>query len=161
MPTAKDVIRSTIETADFLVNTYLADLSDDDMYVSLGGDSNSIAWQLGHLIVSERQSVETLKPGSCPALPERFAESHTKETGWPNAFEKVGLKDDYLKAAAAQRAATLAVLDGLTDEELDAPTGVDYAPTTYLLFNMVGIHILMHIGQFVALRRKLGKPVVM
>jgi uncharacterized damage-inducible protein DinB len=160
MPSSKDVIRNTIGAADMILNAYLGDLSDDDLYASPFEGGNPIAWQLGHLIVAERSWIEGMKPGSCPALPEGFAAAHTKETAAPNTLPRTFSKDDYMKAWQAQNAATLAVLDAATDEQLAAPSGVDFAPTGAALLNMTGIHALMHAGQFVAVRRKLGKPVV-
>jgi hypothetical protein len=48
----------------------------------------------------------------------------------------------------------------MTAEQLDAPTGVEWAPTTYGMLNIAGLHALGHLGQCVPVRRKLGKPVV-
>ncbi len=160
MPTAKDVIKNTISMTDFVMTSYLSDLSDEDLLVVAAPATNPIAWQVGHLIAADRMMVETVKPGSSPALPEGFEAAHSKETAAPNAFTKWGSKPDYLKLWEAQRAATNAVIDGMTDEQLDAPSGVEWAPTTYGLLNITGLHALGHAGQFVAIRRKLGKPIV-
>jgi hypothetical protein len=160
MATAKDVIRQTISMTDFVVMSYLNDLSDDDLLVVATPGTNPIAWQVGHLIVSDRMMIEALKPGACPPLPEGFEAAHSKETAAPNTFVKYGSKADYLKAWKAQAEATLAVLESVTDEQLDAPTGFDWAPTTVGLLNATGLHALGHAGQFVAIRRKLGKPIV-
>lgn len=160
MSTSKDVIRYTLGASDMILNAYIGDLSDDELHAPPFEGGNPIAWQLGHIVVAERGWAESLKPGSSPPLPAGFAEAHGKETSAPNAFPRKYSKEEYMIAWQAQRAATSAVLDGLTDEQLDAPTGVDFAPTASALLNMAGIHALMHAGQFVALRRKLGKPVV-
>jgi uncharacterized damage-inducible protein DinB len=160
MATSKDAIRYTLGMADMIVNAYVGDLSDDDLHAPPFEGGNPIAWQLGHILVAERSWVEGLEAGSCPPLPDGFAEAHGKETAAPNAFPRRFSRDDYVHAWKAQRAATVAVLDALTDAQLDAPSGVDFAPTGAALLNMAGIHALMHVGQFVALRRKVGKPVV-
>jgi hypothetical protein len=160
MPSAKDVIRLTILTADQVINAYLGDLSDDDLLKAPAEGTNPLAWQLGHMIEGERGMVEGVKPGSCPPLPDGFGPAHSKETAAPHAFKRFCSKEDYLRTWKAQREATLAVLDGLTDEQLGAPTGVEWAPNVAAMLNMVGGHILMHAGQFVPVRRKLGKPVV-
>jgi uncharacterized damage-inducible protein DinB len=160
MSSPKDVIRYTLGTSDMIVSAYVGDLSDDDFHAAPFEGGNPIAWQLGHILVAERSWVEGIKPGSCPPLPEGFAAAHAKETSAPSPFPRKYTRDDYLTAWKAQRAATTAVLDGLADEQLDGPSGVDFAPTVATLLNMAGIHALMHAGQFVALRRKLGKPVV-
>jgi hypothetical protein len=160
MATAQDVIRNSLDTSDFIFNLYMGDLTDDDLVVTAVPGMNPIAWHLGHVISVERDMVEPLKPGSCPALPDGFAAAHGKETAVPNAFRRFGSKDMYVNAWKAQRAATLAVVDGMTAEQLDAPTGVEWAPTTYGMLNIAGLHALGHLGQCVPVRRKLGKPVV-
>jgi hypothetical protein len=160
MTTAKDVIRLTLGSADYMLQSYLKDLSDDDLLVAPVPGTNPIAWQLGHLVFAERYLTETVKPGSSPPLPEGFEAAHGKETAAPNAFKRVATKDEYLKALKAQRAVTLALIDALPDDQLEKPTGVDFAPTVAAMLNAIGAHALGHIGQFVAVRRKLGKPVV-
>ena len=160
MATAKEVIRNSLDTSEMIFNLYMGDLTDDDLLVTGVPGMNPIAWHLGHVIAVERDMAEVIKPGSCPALPEGFAAAHGKETAAPNAFKRFASKDVYMNAWKAQRAATLAVLDGLTAEQLDGPTGMEWAPTTYVMLNLAGLHALGHLGQFVAIRRKLGKPVV-
>ena len=158
----KDVIRQTLGMSDRLVNSYLADLSDDDLRVRAVAGMNPIAWQVGHLIDTERLFVEGVKPGSCPALPEGFAEAHAWGGGQAEDTSKYRTKAEYLEFWKAQRAATLAVLESLTDEELDAPGPERFrrmAPTAGSVFNFAGTHALMHSGQFVSVRRLLNKPV--
>jgi uncharacterized damage-inducible protein DinB len=159
MTTAKEVIRSTINMGDMIVKSYLTDLADADLNSPPVAGMNPIAWQLGHILVAERDWIEKIEPGSCPPLPEGFAAAHSKETAAPNSFKPVCTKDDYVKAWDAQHAATLVVLDALPEEKLTTPTGMDFAPTFSAMLNMIGIHSLMHAGQFVAVRKKLGKPV--
>ena len=36
----------------------------------------------------------------------------------------------------------------------------DYAPTIGAVFNLIGLHAMMHAGQFVPVRRMLGKPIL-
>ena len=51
----------------------------------------------------------------------------------------------------------------LRDTDLDKATPEsmkEYAPTVGSVFNIIGIHEMMHGGQFVPLRRKLNKPVM-
>ena len=57
-----------------------------------------------------------------------------------------------------------AAVDACTDEDLDKPCPapiVKFAPTWGALFLLMATHLTMHAGQFVAVRRKLGKPIVM
>ena len=95
-----------------------------------------------------------------PALPSGFAEKYTKETASiddPSAFAS---KDELMSTYKAQRAGTLAVLAKTSEQEMEAKTGVDYAPTVGAMFVLQGSHWLMHCGQWVIVRRSLGKPIV-
>ena len=160
--TPKDVIRNTIDMCHEVLTTYLSDLSDADLMVRPVPGANHIAWQLGHLIASEHQML-TDAGYKMPDLPDGFAESYTKETSesdGPTMFHK---KAQYLQWMEQQRTATLAALDAMPESDLDKPTPEsmrEYAPTVGSAFNIVGIHAMMHAAQFVAVRRKLGKPVL-
>jgi uncharacterized damage-inducible protein DinB len=62
--------------------------------------------------------------------------------------------------ADQMKAASLAAVDATPDEQLDAPGPEDmreYAPTVAAVLMLLGTHWLMHAGQFVPIRRKLGK----
>ncbi len=161
--TAKDAIRHSMDMSDFVVGKYLEDLDDAAFLVRPIQGMNHIAWQVGHLISSERKNIELLKPGSCPPLPEGFDDRHGK-----NAHESADPKDfqtkaEYLALWKAQREATRSVLDSVTEADLASPGPESvraYAPTVGHVLNMFGgVHPLMHVGQFVAVRRSLQKPV--
>ena len=158
----KDVIQHTFGMGDHILNSYLADLSDTDLLIRPVEGQNHIAWQLGHLISSERMFVEGVKPGSCPALPEGFDQAHNKEGSRSDDPKQFATKQQYLDLFKAQRAATLKVLAGLSDADLDKPGDERFrqiCPTVGATFGLLGQHVLMHVGQFVGVRRKLKKPV--
>ena len=74
---------------------------------------------------------------------------------------KFATKEVYLDLAAKIKAALLAALDAIPESKLDDPGPEpmrEYAPTVAAVLTMLGTHWLMHAGQFVAVRRKLGKP---
>ena len=159
---AKHVLRSTLTTGETILKKYLDDLSDDDLTIRPVDGMNSIAWQLGHLISSERSMVEGVKPGSSPALPEGFEQDHSRDTADAADPAKFRSKAEYLKLFDAQRGATMAVLDGLQDADLDRPGPERMRsrfPTVGDVILLAGSHVIMHAGQFVAVRRKLRKPV--
>lgn len=162
--TAKDVLLESYGLNEMLLNAYLGDLSDADLLIRPIEGQNHIAWQIGHLIASENMMLEGLKPGSSPALPAGFAEAHNAKNGSAQSDDptKFKTKDEYLALFKAQRAATIEALKAFPDADLDAPgpeATRSYAPTNGSLFNMIGSHVTMHVGQFVSVRRKLGKPV--
>ncbi len=160
---AKQAIRQSIDLADMMIGKYLEDLDDAAFLKRPVEGMNTIAWQMGHLISSERNIIEAIKPGTCPALPEGFDAQHSKEAATSDDASKFHKKDEYLALWKAQRDATRAVLESLSDADLDAP-GPErmraFCPTVGEALNMMGGgHPMMHAGQFVAVRRALKKPV--
>lgn len=158
---AKDVIRASIATSERVMDSYLDGLTDKDILVRAVPGMNHIAWQLGHLISSERGMTELVKPGSSPALPDGFAEAHSKEATTSDDPSKFRSLAEYQALWKAQRAATAAVLDATPESDFDRtdPSFPPYAPSVAALLLMSANHPLMHAGQFVAVRRLLKKPI--
>jgi hypothetical protein len=160
---AKDVIRQSIEMADYTVGKYLEDLDDQAFLMHPVSGMNHIAWQVGHLLSSEHEVAEAIKPGCCPPLPEGFAAKHNKEAASSDDPKAFLTKAEYLALWKAQREGLKALVDSFSDADLDAPAPErmrSYCPTVGHALNMMaGVHPLMHVGQFVAVRRKLNKPI--
>jgi uncharacterized damage-inducible protein DinB len=157
----KDVIRKTIGTSDFILKSYLKDLSDADLKQVPVEGMHPIALQLGHLIASERIFAEMLKPGASPPLPAGFEEAHSTKNPAKDDSNYLS-KDEYLKLYEAQRAAIQTLIDSLPDSDMEDTRGgtlPQFAPTVADILNMVGVHSLNHTGQFVAVRRALKKPI--
>jgi hypothetical protein len=160
---AKDIISQTLDTSDQIMRAYVTDLDEADLTVRPAPGMNPIAWQLGHLLSVERKVIDGIKPGSCPELPAGFDDAHGKEAGLSDDTSKYLEKSEYLALWDAQRAATKAVLAALTPDQMQASSSNNMrgmCPTTGHWFNFMGSHVLMHVGQFVPIRRKQGKPVV-
>ena len=67
-------------------------------------------------------------------------------------------------AYPSSRAASLAALDAYEDSDLDNLAPEDFrkfCPTIGDMFTLVATHPMMHAGQFVIVRRQLGKPILM
>ncbi len=157
----KDVIRNTLDTSDYILKSYVKDLSDDELRIRPVEGMHPIALQLGHLIGAERMFNELIKPGSAPPLPEGFAEAHDikNDTGDDSRFKT---RDEYLRLLDEQRATIKANLESVSDADLDDNRDgklPEWAPTVGAVLNMAGLHALNHSGQFVAVRRKLNKPI--
>lgn len=158
---AKDLIRSSLTRARYLTTMILGDVTDADLMVRVCPGANHIAWQLGHLATSEHRMFSSTFPGKMPALPADFAEKHSKQTAAADDPAGFLTKDEYLKIWDEQRQATMAILDEMDPIQLDEPTPEalrPFAPTKGELFGMATMHEVMHMGQFSATRRKLGKP---
>jgi hypothetical protein len=155
---SSDAIKLGLDMAEYVSMAYLEDLTDADLMHRPCVGANHIAWQLGHLVSSEHQLVEMVKPGSMPPLPAGFAERFTKVTATSDDPSQFLPKADVLRVAREQRAGTLAALRTLNDADLERPSGVDYAPTVAGIFSLQGSHWMMHAGQWAIVRRQLGRP---
>src|SRR5580704_11933736 len=108
---ARQAIRLGIDSANMICQGYLADLTDAELLVRPVPGANHTAWQLGHLLVSEHEMVETAFPGSMPALPAGFMEKYTPDASKldsPGAFHP---KSVYMSVYEQQRGGTLKALE--------------------------------------------------
>jgi hypothetical protein len=156
----KNHLRWQIEQNHWIAMAYVQDLTDADLMLRPVPGMNHIAWQLGHLITSSNKMLGMLGQPT-PALPAGFAEGYTTETAASDDAKKFATKDVYLDLAGKTKAASLAAVDAIPESKLDDPGPEpmrEYAPTVAALLSMLGGHWVMHCGQFVAVRRKLGKP---
>jgi hypothetical protein len=162
--TGKDAIRTALKSTEQVLGMYLGDLSDGDLLVRPVPGANHAAWQLGHLIDSEKFLLGIVPGARYPELPVGFSEQHKPDRAGSDSNKGYLSKAEYVELFSKVRSATLANLDRLSDADLDKPnTGplAKFAPTIGDLFILISNHTLMHGGQFTPLRRKLGKPVVM
>ncbi len=70
----KDVIAKSLDMSDFVLKSYLADLSDADLLLKPVEGMHPIALQLGHLIATERYVNDLIKPGAHPSSSGRLRE---------------------------------------------------------------------------------------
>ena len=159
----QDAIRATLGVSSLVLSRYLEDLSDADLMNRPGPGCNHIAWQLGHLIASENQLLAAVAPDSAIELPAGFADQHSKsQTGNDNPADFC-TKQEYLDLFEKVHAATLSAIGKMSDADLDQPAPENFRkmfPTVGNIVILIATHGLMHAGQFVPIRRKLGKPVV-
>lgn len=161
---AHDSIKQTYGISQMVLNGFLGDLSDEDLMQRPGDGCNTIAWQLGHLICSECSLLNMAAPDSAAALPEGFEEKHSKENAGSDDASHFCTKAEYLELFEKNKTATFAALDAMSDEDLDKPGPEamrNFCPTVGSLLILISTHVMMHVGQIVPIRRRLGKPVVM
>jgi hypothetical protein len=161
---ATEVLKNALASTQSVLATYLSDLSDADLLVRPVPEANHLAWQLGHLINAEVMLGSPLPGVKYPSLPAGFGEKHTKETSKQTDTKGYLTKAGYLDLFSRVRAATIEAVATMSDADLDKPyTGPvsKFAPTLGALVVLVANHTLMHGGQAVVLRRKLGKPILM
>jgi hypothetical protein len=153
------VIQTGLASTKNILHMYLADLSDADLLVRPVPEANHIAWQVGHVTLSEHHMISKNVPGGiAPTLPPGFAEKHNKDAASKNSGFLT--KKEYLETFDKVREATMAAAAKMTEADLDRPTGWDFAPTLGSLMMLTANHVMMHAGQFTVVRRKLGKPVI-
>jgi hypothetical protein len=157
---AKDVMRNCLEMSHMITRAYVEDLTDAELLVRSVPGANHIAWQMGHMISGTRQMLAGLGH-TPPALPAGFEAGYDKTTATSDDPARFATKAEYLRLADEMKAASLAAIEATPLEALDQPGPEamrEYAPTVGALLTLVGTHWMMHAGQFVPIRRKLGKP---
>src|SRR5262245_60077800 len=118
---ANDAIRAASQVSSIVLKTYIADLSDADLFERPGPGCNHLAWQLGHLISSEGALLDMVQPGTSIKLPEGFAAKHSKETIGVDDPKKFYTKQEYLDLIDKVQTATFAALENVSDSDLDKP----------------------------------------
>ena len=158
---SREAIKLNIDMAQMCCKMYLDDLTDADLMRRPAEGCNHINWQLGHLIKSDHNLVSAIAPGKMPRLPEGFADKYTKESATSDDAAAFCSRAELLAAASEQQAAAVGLLAEMSDEDLDMPTPepvIEYASTVGALFSLLGSHWMMHSGQWVVVRRQLGRP---
>jgi hypothetical protein len=108
--------------------------------------------------------LEGVTPGKGIKLPEGFAAAHAKENCSNDSPSSFLGRDRYIELFDSVRAASLAALNDYPAADLDKPAPEAYrafCPTMGDMFVLIATHPMMHAGQFVIVRRQLGKPILM
>jgi hypothetical protein len=154
-----DLLQRDLQT----VLMHLNDFSDADMLVRPCPGANHAAWQMGHLIVAERNIVNGCWPGAVPALPAEFVAKFKKDRAGvddPSAFVS---KQQLIQVFSETRGATVAWVKTLSQDDLGKTISgpmASWVPTIGHLIFVLPNHATMHVGQFQVIRRKLGKPIL-
>lgn len=160
---ARDAIIAAMGMSSMVLSKYISDLDDNELTLRPGKGCNHVAWQLGHLISSEVSLLKSVCPNAHVELPSNFAEQHSKDAATSDDATKFCSKQQYLDLFSKVNAASQAELLKLSDADLDRPGPEHFKnmfPTVGHVFVLIATHGLMHAGQFVPLRRALGKPVL-
>lgn len=160
----KDAILYVLNSARYVTGAYLNDLTDADLLVRPVPHAHHIAWQLGHLVVSEAMMASHVRAGSGIVLPAGFVERHATAHGHDTLDSPPFCsKAEYVELRTRQREKTLELVQSISEEELSAPGPEkmrSYAPTKGAVLLAIGTHEMMHSGQWAVVRRLLEKPVV-
>jgi hypothetical protein len=154
----RDAILYVLHSARHVTDAYLSDLNDQDIVVRPAPNAHNIAWQLGHLLLSEAMMARSVQTGMGITFPADFEVSHSAAGEGPYLS-----KAQYIELRTAQRERTLMLVRDISDSELALPGPEkmrSYAPTKGTVLLAIGTHEMMHAGQMAVVRRLLSKPVV-
>ncbi len=158
----QSVAQELLGTSRYVMSAYLSDMTDEDILICPVAGAHHAAWQLGHLISSERRMVEGVRAGCGVDLPADFEAVHAKEVAHEVVAGCLPIAR-YVELLSTQRAKTLALLLDLKESDFDRPAPEfmrGYARHVSSVFLSIASHELMHAGQIAVIRRLLGKPVV-
>jgi hypothetical protein len=104
-------VSNSLSSAQYILSMLVADLSDADFLVRPVPGANHIAWQIGHLIVSEQGlAKDSLVGVQYPALPPGFAEQHASEKATVDPPKGFKTKAEYMDLFNKTRLATIAAM---------------------------------------------------
>ena len=160
----KEAIQYVLNSARSVANAYLSDLSDSDILIRPTPESHHIAWQLGHLLISEAMMLNSVKSGVGIAFPVGFEERHGKDGDLNDSIDvSFSSLSEYQELRLRQRTRVLDLISSISQDDLSLPGPEKmraYAPTKGAALLAIATHELMHVGQWAVVRRLLGKPVV-
>ena len=154
-----EIIRSFFTLPDFMLNSYLEDMSDTELVETRIANVNLWNWQFGHLLFGEHHHMKELKIVDPPVFPNGFIELYTPD-GVDSEKSKFFCKAELFRIKKDVRNFTLTVLDSLTVEQLCSPTpeSLKYlGPNVLSVFASEVGHWMHHIGQLALIRKSLGK----
>ncbi len=162
-----DYIRSSIMVSRSMTMNLINDLKDQPLAQPTTNGGNHALWILGHIAHTESSLINCLIQGqeTCTlqrlkALFDFTAPPTTDADSYPSF-------DSLLADYEAAHKETMAYLDSITDEDLDAPAPgcpaewKELFGTIALCLTFVAIHPTMHYGQLADTRRALGRPPLM
>lgn len=158
-----EVLKQTLTTSMMVLNSYIGDLSDQEILSRPGKGCNHIAWQLGHLISSQNSLIKMLKPDAGISLPEGFDKQHSKANAESDLAANFCSKATYVDLFEKVNESIVSAFETFGDADLDQPGPENFRsmfPTVGSVCVLIATHPLMHAGQFVPVRRQLNKPIV-
>jgi hypothetical protein len=158
---SKQLLIDTYRQQAGMLQMHLSDFSEADMLVRPVEAANHVAWQLGHLVNSTINLINSVSPGALAAPEPAFAERHGYNgTKLNDGFES---KEQLLRRFNAMNDALIKWVQNLSDADAARETQdpiKGFAPTVGHLAYAHPVHVMMHVGQIQVIRRKLGKPIL-
>lgn len=162
---AIDVIKTGLGISQTWVLGMLQDMKDAPLTAPTPNGGNHPLWVLGHLTYSELELRECLMHGRPHPIPE-WKDLFGRGSQPTDDAAKYPSMDELLQKFEEVRAETLAMLDGMTDADLDQPSNVpedmaDFFGTFGKCLTAISLHFTLHGGQVADARRAAGKGIMM
>jgi hypothetical protein len=163
---ACELLIRNVELGTKLIRPLLEDLQDAPLERTLSDRGNHAHWMLGHMLFSEAQMCRSFAMGQDNPYTEWSklfkggTESDTDAAEYPPYPELLGL-------FLSERENTIAILQGLTDDDLGTQPAIilpgyeDFFPNKAAVFILNANHPFMHYGQLADIRRRLGRDILM
>lgn len=158
---AVTLLKSALKSSEELTFPLIEDMRDAPLTRPTPNGGNHPHWILGHLAVSE-EGIHSVMTGEDHALKHwhklfgRESEPSDDAAGYPDF-------DELIAAYRQARAKNLALLETLSDDDLDTPSkaippGMESVfGTLGQCFHALAMHWMMHRGQLADARRAAGK----
>ena len=162
---AKEFIKLSLENSKGWTMGLINDMRDAPTVQPTPNGGNHTVWVLGHIIRAESDLLDGFilgQPNRFPELQEKFAMGSTP-TANPEDYPTI---DELLPKFEQIRAATLAHLDSLSDDDLDQKSHApeefgDAFGTVAACFAAMATHMSFHTGQVADARRAAGRSPLM
>lgn len=158
---ATDFINMALEGSKGWALGLISDMKDAPLTQPTPNGGNHPTWILGHLIHSESNLLDVFILGKENRFPEWQGVFGMKSTPTTDAGQYPSI-DELLAKFEEMRAATLAHLATLSDDDLDTPSHApeDFGPafeTVGACFAAMSNHVVFHAGQVADARKSAGR----
>ena len=163
--TAVDFIKMSLEMSNGWIMGLAADIKDEPLVKPTPNGGNHALWCVGHLVFSEGSMVSGLikgEPNPVADWESLFGMGSTPGddvSAYPSYEEVLGKFEEI-------RGGTMALLETLTDADLDKPSHAEgemknWFGTIGQCFASIPVHVGFHGGQIADCRRAAGRDVLM
>ncbi len=163
---SKDLLKMNLETCTGMTLPMIQDMKDAPLTFPTASGGNHPLWILGHLAYSEGSVLQEIMLGEPNPLAD-WKEAFGAGTEPISDAAKYPPFDEVLSKCQEIHQATLALLDSMSEEDLDTtskacpPEYESYFGTRRQCFQMIASHWLMHQGQVADARRTAGRKPLM
>ncbi len=164
MSNLKNLLLGQLETGAFLFDKFTSDLSDEEYFKLPVPNTNHVAWNVGHIAVSEDSEVAAITGGTMKLsddLRKIFSQS-SECAGEPSMYPSRRDIDEMYNNVRANTTEQLKMFDEKKWDDAspeDWPT--DMFPTLGSMWSILPTHQFWHIGQITVCRQSLGKSRVL